>query len=136
MPYTLGQAAKATGRSKPTILRMIRLGRISAVKDELGVWQIEPVELHRLYPPLLTAEQQASAEAERYETPSNSTPLAERNRLLSERLAEKDRLIEDLRAERDRWREESDSWRKQAQSLLTDQSPPPRSRRWWRLWLI
>lgn len=135
MPYTLGQAAKATGRSKPTILRAIQLGRISAVKSALGNWQIEPVELHRVYPALLTAEQQAPAEAERYETPSNGTPVAEHNRVLSERLAEKDRLIEDLRSERDRWREESDSWRKQAQSLLTDQSPP-RTRRWWWFWLI
>jgi hypothetical protein len=127
MAYTLGQAAKATGRSKPTVLRSIKLGRISAFKDELGVWQIEPAELHRVYPPLLTAERQAAGEAERYETPSNP-PRAVEQGLLLERLTEKDRLIEDLRAERDHWREESDSWRRQAQSLLTDQRP---RRRWW-----
>jgi hypothetical protein len=114
---------------------MIKLGRISAVKDDHGAWQIEPVELHRVYPPLpLTAERQAPAEAERYETPSNP-PISEDIRQLRERLEEKERLIEDLRSERDRWREESDSWRRQAQSLLTDQSPPRARRRWW-FWLI
>jgi hypothetical protein len=110
---------------------MIKLGRISAVKDELGAWQIEPVELHRVYPPLPTPERQNGPGAERYETPSNDRPSDETNQLLRERLAEKDRLIADLRVERDRWREESDSWRRQAQSLLTDQSARPRKRRWW-----
>jgi hypothetical protein len=127
MPYTLGQAAKATGKSKPTILRSIRLGRISAVKDPLGTWQIEPVELHRVYPPLSPAEHQQPEGAERHEPPSNGNLLEE----LRGRLAEKDRLVEDLRSERDRWREESDSWRQQAQSLLTDQTPRPTRRGWW-----
>jgi hypothetical protein len=49
--YTLAEAAKATGRSKSTILRSIRAGRISGARDELtGGWLVEPVELHRLYP--------------------------------------------------------------------------------------
>src|SRR4051812_14817132 len=49
--YTLAEAAKATGKSKSTVLRSIRAGRISAVRDELtGGWLIEPAELHRLYP--------------------------------------------------------------------------------------
>src|SRR3954471_12919607 len=49
--FTLAEAAKATGKSKSTVLRSIRAGRISAVRDELtGGWLIEPAELHRLYP--------------------------------------------------------------------------------------
>jgi len=49
--YTLAEAAKATGKSKSTVLRSIRAGRLSAVRDELtGGWLIEPAELHRLYP--------------------------------------------------------------------------------------
>ena len=50
MGYTLGQAAKAVGMSKTSILRSIKAGRISAGRDELGQWAIEPCELH--YPPL------------------------------------------------------------------------------------
>jgi hypothetical protein len=52
MGYTLGQAAKAVGMSKTSILRSIKAGRISAGRDELGQWAIEPCELHRVYPPL------------------------------------------------------------------------------------
>jgi hypothetical protein len=52
MGYALGQAAKAVGMSKTSILRSIKAGRISAGRDEFGQWAIEPCELHRVYPPL------------------------------------------------------------------------------------
>jgi excisionase family DNA binding protein len=52
MPYTLKQAAEATGKSKPTILRAIQKGTISASRDAHNEWQIEPAELHRVYPPV------------------------------------------------------------------------------------
>ena len=52
MPYSLGQAAKAAGRTKATIQEAIKKGRISAAKDEFGRYQIEPAELHRVYPPI------------------------------------------------------------------------------------
>ena len=47
---TLGQAAKATGKSKATISQAIQKGKICAEKDEHGRWRIEPAELHRIYP--------------------------------------------------------------------------------------
>lgn len=49
MRYTLGEAAKATGKSKPTIQRAIKSGKISAYKNENGAYEIEPSELHRIY---------------------------------------------------------------------------------------
>lgn len=49
--YTLGQAATATGRRKSTLLNAIKTGKISARKNDLGVWEIDPAELHRVYPP-------------------------------------------------------------------------------------
>ena len=49
MAYTLRAAAAATGLTKKTVLRAIKSGRISAVKNELGKWRIEPAELHRIY---------------------------------------------------------------------------------------
>ena len=51
MAYTLGEAAKATGISKASISRAINSGRISATKKDDGSFSIEPVELHRVYPP-------------------------------------------------------------------------------------
>ncbi len=52
-PYSVKQAAAATGRTKPTILRAIQNNRIAATKDELGKWQIEPAELYRVYRPVI-----------------------------------------------------------------------------------
>ena len=46
------QAADATRRTKPTLLPAIQTGKISAKKNELGEWEIEPAELHRVYPPV------------------------------------------------------------------------------------
>src|SRR5512132_178948 len=52
MPYTLTQAAEATGKSKSTIFRAIQSGKLTAKRDELTQgWIIEAAELHRLYPP-------------------------------------------------------------------------------------
>lgn len=47
---TLGQAAKETGLSKPSISKAIKTGRLSAVKTGNGEYQIDPVELFRVYP--------------------------------------------------------------------------------------
>jgi len=62
MGYTLGQAARAVGMSKTSILRSIRAGRISGTKDEFGQWCIEPCELHRVYPALTDVTDSTSAE--------------------------------------------------------------------------
>lgn len=51
MAYTLGQAAKAVNRNKATLSAAIKKGRISAIKDEGGVFHIEAEELFRVYPP-------------------------------------------------------------------------------------
>ena len=52
MPYTLAAAAAATGLNKTTVLRAIKSGKISGTKNEVGEWQVEPAELHRVYPAL------------------------------------------------------------------------------------
>ena len=50
MKYTLGTAAKATGKSKSTLSRDIKNGRISAIRGDNGSFEIDPAELHRVYP--------------------------------------------------------------------------------------
>ena len=50
--HTIATAAAAVGRNKTAILRAIKVGKISVSKDENGEWQIDPAELHRVYPPL------------------------------------------------------------------------------------
>jgi hypothetical protein len=50
MIYTLGEAAKATGKSKTTVQRAIIKGSISASKNENGRYSIDASELHRVFP--------------------------------------------------------------------------------------
>jgi hypothetical protein len=56
--HTIATAAAAVGRNKTAILRAINAGKISATKDENGEWQIDPAELHSIYPPLRSASMQ------------------------------------------------------------------------------
>ena len=49
-PLTLNQAAKVAHKSKAAILEAIRSGRLSAARDDLNQWQIDPAELFRVYP--------------------------------------------------------------------------------------
>ena len=50
MKYTLSQAATATGKNKATIQRAIKSGKISATKNSSGAYDIDPSELHRIFP--------------------------------------------------------------------------------------
>ena len=47
MSYTLGEAAKAVGCSKPTLSRAIKNGKMSAQRLDDGSYRIDPVELER-----------------------------------------------------------------------------------------
>ena len=47
---SLSQAAKATGRSKSTIGRAIKSGRLSAARNDDDTFSIDPSELFRAFP--------------------------------------------------------------------------------------
>ena len=113
MPYTLGQAAKATGLSKPTISEAIKKGRISAQKNESGSFEIDPAELHRVYPPVNT-KPPISEHEQTQETVSENTQLKAKVDALGE-------LLEQVKTERDDLRKDRDHWRQQATNLLTHQ---------------
>ena len=105
MSYTLGQAARATGKTKPTIARAIKLGRLSASRADDGSYLIDPAELHRVYP--LTGK--ADGQTQRSETPAEGNGILATSeglrRLLAERearIADKDSVIADLRDRLDR----------------------------------
>jgi hypothetical protein len=56
--YNLATAAAAVGRNKNAILRAIQTGKIPANQDANGEIQIDPADLHCIYPPLRTSETQ------------------------------------------------------------------------------
>jgi len=49
---SLAMAAKQVGKSKPTLLRAIRAGRLSVTRRDDGSYDIDPAELLRAFPPL------------------------------------------------------------------------------------
>ena len=120
MAYTLGEAAKASGKSKATISKAIKSGRLSAVKQDTGVFRIEAAELHRVYPKTVDGNQDRTLQTVA-QTPENTPSVKElqaRLEAAQERLTDRDTVIADLREDRDRWRQ-------QATALLADQRPIP-----------
>ena len=115
---TLSQAAKSISKSKSTLNRAIKSGRLSAIRNEDGTFSIDPSELARAFPqnaperaPLVHHE----AHPERPGTEASSKiamleQLLERER---EALAREREVSADLKEDRDRWRA-------QATGLLSD----------------
>jgi predicted site-specific integrase-resolvase len=124
MNYTLSKAAMATGKNKATIQRAIKSGKISAIKNSSGAYEIDPSELHRVYP--------ATAQRVAQQYISNDTQHADKNNetiklkldlLEAERERERDQLqatIDDLRVRLDR-----------SEERITALLPAPKKRGWW-----
>jgi hypothetical protein len=118
MVYTLGEAAKATGKSKATISKAIKSGRISAKKGDTGAFAIDPSELHRVYPLTVEGEQEETPKNIEANTQSDGLirELQARLEAAQERVSDKEAVISDLREDRDKWRQ-------QATALLEDKRP-------------
>jgi hypothetical protein len=144
--YSIGQAARATGRSKSVIHTAIKTGRISAMKDEDGTYAIDPSELHRIFPP---APSQNGMEERDSNVSEPSDLRFENGRLrgeldqLRERMAvldtqhdrERQQLtdqIQDLRRRLDQSEQERRDKDRQLTALLTDQREPARRHWFWR----
>ncbi len=90
MSYTLAQAAQASGVNRSTVLRAIKSGKISGQRDGQGAWTVEPVELHRVFPP---------AEAMPKAVPQHAQPDAQVDALVGELRAQ----LAEMRGQRDAW---------------------------------
>ena len=121
--YRRGKRLSRFGLTKQAIIKAIRKGTISAVKDEAGEWRIEPAELFRVYQAVATVDgnQQATVDS-----PGLQREIAFRD----DKIAVLQEQIDDLRRRLD----DSEAERRQAQerltALLTDQRPATR-RKWW-----
>ncbi len=135
MKYTIGTAAKATGKAKSTISRDVKEGTISAEKNEDGSFSIDASELIRVYPdafdpnrPENTVSNDKQPHKSVIETgglQAELEGLRERLRLIdTERERERRQLsdqIEDLRRRLDAEGEE----RRKLTAILTDQRVKP-----------
>ena len=129
MSYTLGEAAKATGMSKSSILRAIKSHKVSAAKDEAtGAWVIEPQELHRVYPAALgNRSARGTSEA--------GLRLEELRDGWNRERAQLEQVIDDLRSRLNAADEERRTTLRQLTALLTDQRQQPPKRKGWLGWL-
>lgn len=108
--FSLSQAAKLTGKSKSTINRAIKTGKLSAVRHEDGSYSIDPAELARAF------DVEPPESAKRSDAEPDGTRLLERIVALEAMLNREREISADLKEDRDRWRQ-------QATALLTDQRP-------------
>jgi hypothetical protein len=140
--YTLGTAAKACGVSKSTIHRAIRSGRISARSRDDNGYEIDPAELHRVFPPVsqeVTENSSEKGSAERSETlEGNGRNALHPDLELAVKLARAEASLEalkeivelerkraeELRAERDRWAGIAEASQRQITHLTTKPPEP------------
>ena len=130
---SLGEAAKHTGFSKPTLSRAIKNGKLSANRLDDGSYQIDPAELqrwqenngHKNHPVTPHATDEVTPE-----TPDETGVLQAEVRFLREQVEalkgerERERALlsdqlSDVRQDRDHWREQAE----RATRLLA--APPP-----------
>jgi hypothetical protein len=143
MPYSLQQAAQAAGINRSTVLRAIKAGRISGSKTEMGDWQVEPAELHRVYPPA-EARPEAGTDARIITHPPEGTqatgdapsrtPFEEARDMLElhYRAQAAERGLSEMKATLDDVRADRDHWRSMAERLSLPAPAQATRWRWWR----
>jgi hypothetical protein len=117
--------------NQSTVLRAIKAGKVSATRNEHGEWEIDPAEMHRVYPVASTSAEQPDAPAAPHDH------LEELLAALRVQLDDMRNERDDMRKERDRARTDADTWRaaferEHSQRVL----PAPRNDthqpgRWW-----
>lgn len=121
MRYTLGTAAKATGKSKTTIQRAITKGLISSEKGKGGEYSIDPAELHRVFPPLPSDTVSRNHKVDDARPQDDTPELRAKIEALESMLIREREALDEVRTDRD-------AWKQQATALL---AAPPKRRRWW-----
>jgi len=128
MKYSLSEAAKATGKNKTTIQRAIKSGKISASKGDGGSYEIDPSELHRVFP-LTVAQRTQSNDTQQAKLPPESSHI-DRVVELEKELAVTRERANGLEAQKDQMADTINDLRKRLDSsegrvmaLLADNRP-------------
>lgn len=119
MKYTLAQAAQEVKRSKSSLWRDIKSGKISCEKDENGSYLIDASELFRVHQKPLHEEQ--GIVSLKQEEMAGVGRIRELEVLLNverERVSEKDKYLDDLKQQVEDTKKDRDHWRQQATYLL------------------
>ncbi|WP_139291556.1 hypothetical protein [Paracoccus sp. SM22M-07] len=142
---TLSQAAKSISKSKSTLNRAIKSGRLSAVRNEDGTFSIDPSELARAFPQNAPERAQLVHHEAHSERPGteDSSKIAMLEQLLErerEALAREREVSADLKEDRDRWRTQATgllsdlrtAQEKSASATSLEVSPSPQPKSLWK----
>lgn len=122
MSLSPAEAAKHIGLTKQSVIKAIRSGRLSAIKDASGGWSIEPVELFRVWPAVNQERGKVTPQVDAGLSSENSEVVA----LLKAQIELLRSQLEDVRADREDIRADRNHWRQIAErGLLTDQRTSP-----------
>lgn len=97
MKHSLGTAATATGKSKTTIHRAIKSGKLSAFRRDDGTFEIDPAELHRVFEPV-TGGVTSNTDLEQSVTANVTALLEQENEFLKQQLAREREFNRELSA--------------------------------------
>ena len=114
MKYTLGTAATATGKSKATIHRAVKSGKLSALRCDDGSYEIDPAELHRVYPPV-SSDSSEERKMRQSATPEETAFLRQENDFLKQQLERERDFSRELSSRLD----QSEAERRETQGKLT-----------------
>ena len=123
---SLAQAAKTAGKSKPTLLRAIKAGKLSASRTASGAYEIAESELARVFP--FAGDMAGTMKRSEPGDGAASYPAISPGeaQALHRVIADQAETIRDLRTRLDSEVEE----RRRLLALLTGPKLP-----WWRRWL-
>jgi hypothetical protein len=111
---TLTQAAQQANRTRSTLFKAIKSGRLSASKDEQGHFLIDPSELNRVYNTVNVSLVVQTEQCDTQQDTSEIAALRRENELLRKQVEWNMKQLE-------REQEQADHWRNQATMLLTYQ---------------
>ncbi|MGL1889775.1 MAG: hypothetical protein OCD76_24895 [Reichenbachiella sp.] len=114
MKHSLNEAAKLCGRAKSTLSKAIKSGRMSASKNDKGQFEIDPIELDRVFPYAVTDQS-----PEPTQNTSSEHENTIENSVLKAKLEAKDELFERLKSEIEDLKSQRNEWREQAKELTT-----------------
>ncbi len=129
---TLGEASKAVGKSKTTISKYIKNGKLSVISKDEDSYKIDPSELFRVFPPANSSNSQ-NGQSLTHEVTGDYTELKIQIEVMKIKLEAETKRADSLETEKE-------DWKKQAQMLLL-QAPQSNVKKdshnpsfWKRLW--
>lgn len=125
MYLSLGQAAKEVGKSKATISKALKSGKLSYVNKTSAGYEIDRAELHRVFP--METPQPLSVNDKKPINANTDMKALEREiEMLREMLDQANETVERERANADDWKSQA-----QAQTILLTDGREKQGRGFW-----